>query len=205
MPGGGAARTAGAGADAEAVRTTMRDGSELEIRPVTAADRRLLLSGFQRFGERSRRQRFFGVKVALTEAELAFFTEVDHHEHEALGAVDPVSGAGVGVARFIRLRPGGPVAEAAVSVVDDWQGRGVGRVLLDALVDRAHEEGVERFQASVLPSNRAMLEAFRRVGAVEVTRRELDALEICVELPLSEVRRVVVAAHRPGVAEHDQL
>src|SRR3954466_9212929 len=120
----------------------LRDGSEIEIRPVTPADRRLLLSGFQRFGERSRRQRFFGVKIKLTEAELAFFTEVDHHDHEALGALDARTGAGVGIARFVRLEPGGPVAEAAVAVVDDWQRRGLGRALLEALVERAHEEGV---------------------------------------------------------------
>src|SRR3954469_24285679 len=168
------------------VRVTVRDGSELEIRPVTPADRRLLLAGFARFGERSRHQRFFGIKVALTEAELTFFTEFDHHEHEAVGAVEPATGAGVGIARFIRLKPGGPVAEAAVSVVDHWQGRGVGRALLSALVDRAHAEGVERFQATLLRSNRAMLEAFRRVGAVEVTGRELDTMEICVELLVSE-------------------
>src|SRR5206468_3694272 len=103
------------------------------------------------------------------------------------------------IARFIRLRPGGPVAEAAVSVVDDWQGRGVGRALLDALVRRAREEGVERFQATMLRSNRAMLEAFRRVGAVEITRRDLEELEICVDLPVSEVARVVEGAHGPGV------
>jgi GNAT superfamily N-acetyltransferase len=187
------------------VRVTARDGSEIEIRPVTPADRRLLLSGFARFGERSRHQRFFGVKVALTEAELTFFTEVDHHDHEALGAIDVATGAGVGIARFIRLRPGGPVAEAAVSVVDDWQGRGVGRALLAALVDRAHQEGVERWQATLLRSNRAMLEAFRRVGAVEVTGRELDTMEICVELLVSEMRRVVVGADHPVAAQHDQL
>jgi len=145
------------------VRVTVRDGSEIEIRPVTPADRRLLLSGFKRFGERSRHQ------------------------------------------RFIRLRPGGPVAEAAVSVVDDWQGRGVGRALLAALVDRANEEGVERWQATLLRSNRAMLEAFRRVGAVEVTGRELDTMEICVELLVSEMRRVVVRADHPVAAQHDQL
>src|SRR3954449_11483487 len=120
------------------MRLTLRDSTEIEIRPVTAADRRLLLSGFQRFGERSRQQRFFGVKVKLTEAELAFFTEVDHHDHEALAAIDERTGAGIGIARLIRLRPGGPVAEAAVAVVDDWQGRGVGRALLQALVERSH-------------------------------------------------------------------
>ena len=187
------------------MRVTLRDSTEVEIRPVTATDRKLLLSGFQRFGERSRHQRFFGVKVKLTEAELAFFTEVDHHEHEALGAIDPKTGAGVGIARFIRLEPGAAVAEAAVSVVDDWQGRGVGRTLLTALVQRAHEEGVDRFQATLLRHNRAMLEAFRRIGAVEVTRRDLDALEICVELPVSEVRRVVVGADDPQIVRDHQL
>jgi hypothetical protein len=53
--------------------------------------------------------------------------------------------------------------------------------------------------------NRAMLTAFQRIGAVEVTRRELDAMEICVELPVSEVRRVVERADDPVAAEHDQL
>jgi RimJ/RimL family protein N-acetyltransferase len=184
---------------------TFRGGERVRIRPVTPDDRRRLLSGFERFSERSRQQRFFGVKVKLTEAELAFFTEVDHHDHEALGAIDERTGAGVGIARFIRLRPGGPVAEAAVSVVDDWQGRGVGRALLEALVERAREEGVERFEATLLSSNRAMFEAFRRIGAVEVTRRDHEELEICVELPISEVGRVVEGAHGPEVVADHQL
>src|SRR3954471_11638277 len=97
------------------------------IRPVTGEDRRLLLAGFAKFGERSREQRFMGVKVKLTEAELAFCTEVDQHDHVALGALDPRSGAGIGIGRFIRLQPGGTVAEAAIAVVDAWQGRGVAR------------------------------------------------------------------------------
>jgi len=184
---------------------SLRGGECVRIRPVTADDRRLLLSGFARFGERSRHQRFFGVKVKLTEAELTFFTEVDHHDHEALVAIDERTGAGVGIARFIRLHPRGPVAEAAVSVVDDWQGRGVARALLQALVRRAHEEGVERFQATLLRANRAMLEAFRRIGVVEVTRRDLEELEICVELPVSEVARVVEGAHGPRLLEDHQL
>jgi GNAT superfamily N-acetyltransferase len=183
----------------------LRDGSRVVVRPVTAADRALLLNGFARFGERSRQQRFFGVKVRLTEAELSFFTEVDHHDHEALGAIDARTGAGVGIARFVRLEPGGPVAEAAVAVVDDWQGRGLGRALLVALVQRAREEGVERFRATLRRDNRPMLEAFRRVGAVDVSRRDLDALEICVELPVSEVGGVVEGADRPVAVEDHQL
>jgi L-amino acid N-acyltransferase YncA len=158
--------------------------SNVVIRPVTGEDRRLLLAGFAKFGDRSREQRFMGVKVKLTEAELTFFTEVDQHDHVALGAIDRDSGEGVGIARFIRLRPGGNVAEAAVAVIDTWQGRGVGRALLRELACRAEQEGVEHFQATVKAGNRAMLRGFAGVGEVEVVGRDLDALEICVRLPV---------------------
>lgn len=163
------------------------DGAEIVIRPVTGEDRRLLLAGFSRFGERSRVQRFMGVKVKLTEAELAFFTEVDQHDHVALGALDPRTGDGVGIARFIRLQPGGSVAEAAIAVVDAWQGRGVARTMLAALVRRAEEEGVERFQATLKAGNRAMLRGFQRIGEVEVTARDLDTMEICIELSVADL------------------
>src|SRR3954453_18359167 len=100
------------------------------IRPVTGEDRRLLLAGFARFGERSRQQRFMGAKVKLTEAELAFFTEADQYEHVALCALDAEAGDGVGIGLFARPEAGGTVAEAAVAVLDAWQGRGVGKALL---------------------------------------------------------------------------
>jgi len=166
---------------------TLPDGAEILIRPVTGDDRRLLLAGFARFGERSREQRFMGVKVKLTEAEVAFFTEVDQHDHVALGALDPKTGDGIGIARFIRLRPGGDIAEAAVAVVDAWQGRGVARALLRELTRRAEEEGVERFQATLKASNRAMLHAFQRIGDVEVVDRDLDTMEICIGLSVADL------------------
>ena len=62
-------------------------------------------------------------------------------------AVADATGEGVGVARYVRTGP--DVAEPAIVVVDGWQGRGVGSRLLDALVKRAREEGIRRFQAPV--------------------------------------------------------
>src|SRR5919206_101211 len=85
-------------------------------------------------------------------------------EEEAIGALDPVAGEGIGIARFVREQPGGPVAEAAVAVADEWQGRGVGGVLLERLAERAREVGVAEFTASLLTSNRAMLALFARLG-----------------------------------------
>ena len=168
-------------------RVKLRDGAEIIVRRIHPEDKPLLLEGFmEHFGEASRYQRFMTPKRRLTVRELEYLTEIDHSEHEAIGALDPGTGLGIGVARFIRERPGGPVAEAAVAVVDEWQGRGVGAVLLERLAARAAEVGVKEFSASLLTDNRAMLALFARLGRIEV-RHDAGAgsiLRLRVRLPV---------------------
>ena len=76
----------------------LRDGSAVLIRPVRPADDGLLADGFTRLSDRSRRMRFLGPKEALSAAELRYFTDVDHRDHEALGALDHARRGGVGIA-----------------------------------------------------------------------------------------------------------
>ncbi len=163
----------------------LKDGSNVLVRRVTAVDKPLFVAGFARLGEESRYRRFLGAKKRLSDDELAFFTELDHHGHEALGAVDPATGEGLGVARYLRDPARYEIAEAAVAVIDDWQGRGLGRVLLERLAIRAHDEGIRHFSASLLVENRAMLALFERLGAVHVTSRYGGTEEIDVHLPVS--------------------
>ena len=114
----------------EGTPVVLRDGSAVLIRQVRGTDAPLLADGFARLSARSRRMRFLTSKTTLSAAELRYFTEVDHHDHEALGALSPADGRGVGIARFIR-DPGDPrAAEIAVTIADDWQGRGLGAELL---------------------------------------------------------------------------
>jgi len=104
----------------------LRDGSAVTIRRVRGTDAPLLADGFARLSAASRRMRFMGVKKDLSAAELRYFTDVDHHDHEALGALDRGSGHGVGIARYIRDADDPQAAEIAVTIVDEWQGRGLG-------------------------------------------------------------------------------
>jgi RimJ/RimL family protein N-acetyltransferase len=165
---------------------SLRDGSRVLIRPVEPADRELFRRGWERFGEESRYRRFMGAKHGLSEGELTYFTEVDHVDHEAIGARDADTGEGVGVARYVRV-PGQPAtAEAAVSVVDDWQGRGLGGELLRRLTRRARAQGVERFQASLFAFNQSMLALFEAVGEVQVRDKGFGQLEIDVALPCDD-------------------
>ena len=68
--------------------TVLRDGSEVLIRPIRGADAPLLADGFARLSLPSRQMRFLTPKRELSAAELRYLTEIDHHDHEALGAAD---------------------------------------------------------------------------------------------------------------------
>ena len=157
------------------------------IRPISPTDAAGLREGFARLGLRSRRLRFLGSKPSLTDAEVAYFTNVDHDKHEALVAVDTKARAGIGVARFIRDPLVPEVADVAITVVDDWQGHGVGSLLLRQLTDLAGCRGVRRFTALVSTDNMAMRRMLARIaGDVELVGRDADTLsyEISVRQPL---------------------
>jgi RimJ/RimL family protein N-acetyltransferase len=148
----------------------LRDGSVVLIRQVRSADAPLLADGFARLSAASRQMRFLGVKKELSAAELRYFTGVDHHDHEALGALDPSGGHGVGIARYVRDAGDPQAAEIAITIVDDWQGRGLGTELLARLSDRARSEGIRRFTALADASNVAVAALLRNAGARLVRR-----------------------------------
>ena len=164
------------------MQATLRDGAEIAIRPIASEDKRLLASAFERLSPESRYRRFFSPVSRLTEAQLAYFTEVDHRDHEALLALSP-GGELVGVARYIRGAERPDAAEVAVTVADDWQGRGVAGELLRRLVVRARAEGIERFTATALSWNRDVIELFGRLGETRVKPPEAGITTLEIELP----------------------
>jgi GNAT superfamily N-acetyltransferase len=163
------------------IEVTLRGGDRVVIRQVCPDDKEDLLHGLHRLTPESRYLRFFSPTTELSTRELRYLTEVDHHSHEALVAIDPSTGEGIGEARFVRSRTDPAEAELAVVVLDDWQGRGLGTVLLDAIVARAREEGIDHFTASVLARNSTMLDLFRRLGKTTVVDRALGVVELRIE------------------------
>jgi RimJ/RimL family protein N-acetyltransferase len=163
----------------------LRDGSQVVIRPVNSADAPLLADGYARLSDRSRRMRFMTTKIELSPAELRYFTDVDHHDHEALGALSHADGRGVGIARYVRDAEDPAAAEVAVTIVDDWQGRGLGTELMAQLSDRARREGIHRFTALVAAENAAVAALLRNMSA-ELIRRESNTLQYAIKLMPSE-------------------
>jgi GNAT superfamily N-acetyltransferase len=175
----------------------------LEIRPVRADDRQAFIDAFERLGELSRYRRFLSPHGPLSDAELNYLTEVDHHDHEALVAIEPETRQGVGVARYVRSKVDPHVAELAVAVVDDWQGQGVGSRLAEALAARARSEGIRSFSALMLADNELMLNIIKELGDVHDMQSGSGTVELTVDLPergLGPVSRLLRAAARGQIS-----
>jgi RimJ/RimL family protein N-acetyltransferase len=175
------ARPRQAGSGPAGTQAVLRDGSRVLIRPVQSADAPLLADGFARLSATSRWMRFLTPKKELSPAELRFLTDLDHHDHEALGALDHREGRGVGVARYVRQADDSWSADVAVTIIDEWQGRGLGTELLARLSDRAREENIQRFTALVAAENVAVGGLLRNARA-RLVGRESDTLEYEISL-----------------------
>ncbi len=166
----------------------LRDGSRILLREVRPSDKDAIAAGFERLSPESRYRRFFTAMSRLSDADLRYLTEVDHFDLEAVLAFTR-KGEPVGVARYVRIE-GPSQAEVAVAVVDDWQNRGAGTALLERLVERARENGIERFIATVLQENDEALELFRSVspGDPNPRRTGLGQVELVIDLPQDGIR-----------------
>ena len=173
----------------------LRDGSAVLIRQVRSTDAPLLADGFARLSAASRQMRFMGVKKELSAAELRYLTDVDHHDHEALVALDRAGGQGVGIARYVRDAGDPQAAEIAVTIIDDWQGRGLATELLARLSDRARSEGIRRFTALADADNEAVAAGLRNAGA-HLVRRGRGTVEYEITLTRGTARG---AGREPGM------
>jgi GNAT superfamily N-acetyltransferase len=151
-------------------RIRLGNGTAVLLRPLRPDHGRLLAQGFERLSPRSRYQRFLAPVPRLTDAMLAFLTSVDDVDHRAFGAVVD-EGPGkpgttpAGVVRWVRTKADPVVADLAVTVIDDYQGRGLGGLLLDVAVLDALAHGVERFEGVVLGENVSSRRMLARAGA----------------------------------------
>ncbi len=139
-----------------------RDGTELMVRPVLPGDTVRVAHGHVQFSPETLYRRFLSVRTP-TEALLRYLFEVDYVDHFVWVVTDGVDGPVVADGRFVRDPDDPTLAEIAFTVADAYQGRGIGMLLLAALVVAARVDGIKRFQARVLTDNlpaRAMLDRF---------------------------------------------
>jgi GNAT superfamily N-acetyltransferase len=143
---------------------TLRDGQRVEIRALAPQDREALETAVDRVSPHSLYRRFFAVKTFFTEQEAQFFVDVDFKKHVALVAVFDEGGRPVivGGGRYVLVA--NDRAEVAVTVIDTYQGKGLGTIFLKHLITVARSAGLRQFIAEVLSENRPMLHVFQHSG-----------------------------------------
>ena len=153
---------------------TLRDGTPLRLRPIRPDDAPRLVEAYGRLSEHPAYQRFFTVMKRLPPDWARLHSAVDYRTRLALIAErgpreQPEL---IGVARYEPTGEPG-TAEVAFVVLDGWQGKGLGTIMLDALLAAAAARGITRFRAYVLADNARMLDLLRRFTTVQ--ERAIDS------------------------------
>jgi len=167
--------------DDDPIAVQLFDGRTVSIRPISPSDGDALVHFHEGLTKETTRLRFFIMHPYLSPREIARFTQVDHHDREALVALDGLDIIAVG--RYDRL-PGTGDAEVAFVVADGWQGHGVGTHLLEQLAHRARTEGVSGFVADTLTENHRMREVFRHSGLLAGSGTEAGVVHVRLDLGL---------------------
>ncbi|HZB07314.1 MAG TPA: GNAT family N-acetyltransferase [Thermoleophilaceae bacterium] len=134
----------------------LSDGAPVVVRPIRPGDKELLSDGLRRLSNESVQRRFLTPKRSFTGSELRYLTEINGIDHVALVAEDPSDPVPklIAVGRFVRLAEDPDAAEVAITVADNWQGRGLGSLVGAHLAHAARNRGIRRFTATMAASNR---------------------------------------------------
>jgi RimJ/RimL family protein N-acetyltransferase len=191
---------------------TLRDGTRVLLRPIQPDDEDRLREALQLLSPRSRYLRFHALVDHLTDEQLHYTTDIDHRDRVAwlvLDADQPDVPA-VGLGQYARLETNHRVAEASITVIDRYQGRGLGTMLLALLAEVAIANGIEVFRNYVLADNDAMLEVFDQLGAerqpitAEVQEVDLRLPQRLADLPDTPAGRAIRALADEG-SHHSSL
>lgn len=163
----------------------LRDGTNAWAWPLLRTDRARLVEEFEKLSPEARRSRFLAPVSHLSDSMLKHLVDdVDGVDHVCLvlfAEVEPDHYDPVGIARMVRYSQLPHAADLAVTVRDDWHGRGVASALLDVLM-RKRPEGVTHVITEVACDNPASLAMLRRLGPVRLHDTGQGVYDVEVDL-----------------------
>jgi GNAT superfamily N-acetyltransferase len=176
----------------------MRDGELVDFRPVKQNDKETIQKGMLALSSKSRYFRFFSPILKLSDTQLFNFTEIDQQNHVAWIALahNEPEDRGLGIVRFIRIQNQPEIAEFGVAVIDSYQHRGLGTILLAVLHRMATIKGIEILRGYVLADNTVMSNWLGRLGAVGVYENGVYRMDLSVrgDLFSSKCRTILTSS-----------
>ena len=193
---------------AEPVETTLRNGVAVQIRPLLPQDRSAYLDALGRLSQESLRNRFF-TPGQPPSSVIDYLLDIDYARHFAWVVTDPANREhpGVGVARYVNSNDSPPhYAELAMGIADEFQGQGLGSILMGALGVAARASGFTRLGGEVLSDNMGMRRLFDKAGAEwvldepGVVRTDVDVDRVIQMIEPELATRFERSIHKMGIA-----
>lgn len=157
--------------------STVVGGRRVWLRMLEPGDATLIRRFYWRLSSETIYRRFLSPVKPPADALVAKLVDIDHHDREALVALDEQ-----GIVGIARYGTAGVSHEVAVVVADDWQGRGLGGLLLRRLAHIARLRGIRSFRATMLGDNRRAHALVMRLSPRSTMRFEAGYLE--ADIPL---------------------
>jgi protein lysine acetyltransferase len=163
------------------IPVSLRDGTELYLRPVLPGDSERTANGPVEFSSETLYRRFQSAR-GPTKSLMTYLFEVDYVDHFVWVMTDGPDGPVVADARFVRDENDPSLAEVAFLVADAYQGRGIGSFLMDTVAVTAWYDGIRFFSARVLSENYPMRKILDRFGA-HWQRDDLGVVTTVIDIP----------------------
>lgn len=158
---------------------TLNDGTPVLLRPIRPEDEPDLTALYSRLSPETIYQRFFTVMARLPPSWAHILAKVDYDRRMAIVAIGPDSEL-IAVARY-DYDEAAKEAEIAIVVQDQWQGKGLGTVMMTELLTYATTKGIHRVRAHVLSDNSRMLDMLARLGVILERRTERGVTSLLLE------------------------
>jgi acetyltransferase len=185
-------------------KATLRDGTRCVIRLCCHNDsgeqqqhlKEGIRSAWCHLSPESRFYRFGYVPRQLSEQQLDYLANLDNHARLAWCAFveDDTEQTGIGLARYVRIADEPGVAEFAITIVDEYQHQGLGRLLLQQLIESAGEARLKILRGYVHPGNRAMLSLAKQLGGESHTENDY----VLVDIPVPQAHDLTGYQAPPG-------
>lgn len=142
----------------------LKDGARISLRTVGSCDRKCILDRFTQLSARSRYSRYHTSMNRLPEGYLDSLANADNLNNVVVIAhlIEQGADKGVGLGRYVRLMDNDRMAEFSITVIDEYQHRGLGANLLHYLVEHARHNNVSILRGYVLSSNEPMIRLLKQ-------------------------------------------
>lgn len=137
----------------------------LRLGSVLPENRKNISEGLRYMSPESIRYRFLGSKKEFTEKELEYLTVLDGWNHYAMGILERNEPKrGVAIIRLVRSSENPSEAEVAITIIDDYQRKGLGTFLMNLMLLAAKERNIDQLSFTFLPQNEGIVNLIEKLG-----------------------------------------